>query len=85
MGEVAVTLQIMPDGTEIDLNQLEKKVKKAINVESLKREPVAFGLESLRAITVIPDASGGTDKIEEKILALDGVQNVKVTDVRRLL
>lgn len=85
MGEVAVTIQVMPKDAEVDLNQLIEKIREVIEVESINREPVAFGLESLNVMTVIPDASGGTDKIEDDIMDLDGVQNVNVTDVRRLL
>lgn len=85
MGEVVVTLKVMPEEAGADLDRLEEMVRSRIEVHSIKREPVAFGLESLRVRTVIPDASGGTDTVEKNLSNIDWVKNVEVTDVRRLL
>lgn len=85
MGEVAVTLKIMPEDADVNLDQLEKEVRSRIEVQSIEQEPVAFGLKALRVLTVVPDAAGGTDEVEKKLAGIKGVGNVQVTDVRRLL
>ncbi len=85
MGEVAVTLRIMPEGVDVDLGQIEREVKACIDVQKVEREPIAFGLAALRVLTVVPDAAGGTDEVEKRILGIDGVRSVEVVDVRRLL
>lgn len=85
MGEVAVTLRIMPEGVDIDLGQIEREVRARVDVQKVEREPIAFGLAALRVLTVVPDAAGGTDEVEEKISGIDGVRSVEVIDVRRLL
>ncbi len=85
MGEVAVTLQVMPVGKEVDMGKLKEEVESRVEPRSIEKEPVAFGLESLKVMKVIPDDAGGTDDLEEKILEINDVKDVKVTDQRKLL
>ena len=85
MGEVAATVRLMPESADVDLERLEAEVRARVKVHSIEREPVAFGLEALRIIAVIPDAAGGTDPLEEILSGIPGVGNVQVVDVRRLL
>ena len=85
MAEVLVTLRLMPEGIEVDLNKLEADLRERIKVHSVIREPIAFGLEALRIAAVIQDAEGGTDPLEKKLLSIPGVGNVEVTGLTRLL
>jgi len=85
MAEVAVTLRLMPDSTEVDLEKLEAKVRERIKVHSVSREPIAFGLEALRVVAVVEDAAGGTEPLENELLSIPGVGNVQVTSLTRLL
>lgn len=85
MGEVVVTLRLMPESAEADLGLIEAEVRKLIKVHSIKREPIAFGLEALELLVVIPDSAGGTEPLERKLAEIPGVGNVQVLDVRRLL
>ena len=85
MGEVAVTLRLMPESADVDLARLEADIKSRVKVHSISREPIAFGLEALRVVAVVPDAAGGTEPLERELSTLAGVGNVQVVDVRRLL
>ncbi|MFH1821817.1 MAG: elongation factor 1-beta [Methanobacteriota archaeon] len=85
MAEVAVTLRVMPEGTEVDLKNLEVKVRERVKVHSVSREPIAFGIEALNIVAVIEDAAGGTDPLEGELASIPGVGNVQVTGVTRLL
>ncbi len=85
MAEVLVTLRLMPEGIEVDLKKLETELRERIKVHSVVREPIAFGLEALRIAAVIPDAEGGTDPLEKKLMSIPGVGNVEVTGLTRLL
>jgi len=85
MGEVAVTVRLMPESAEVDLARLEQEVKSRVKVHSVEREPIAFGLEALRIIAVVQDAAGGTEPLEKALSAIEGVGDVQVIDVRRLL
>ncbi|KUO39034.1 MAG: hypothetical protein AVW05_04725 [Hadesarchaea archaeon DG-33] len=85
MAEVAVTLRLMPESPEVNLDRLEATIKERVKVHSISREPVAFGLEALRVVAVIPDAAGGTEPLEQKLASLPGVGNVQVINLTRLL
>ena len=84
MGEVAVTLRLMPQSPEVDLACLEAAIKEHIKVHSVSHEPIAFGLEALRVVAVVPDAAGGTEPLERELASLQGVGNVQVIGLTRL-
>lgn len=85
MAEVAVTLRLMPESTEVDLDKLEAAVRKRVKVHSVSREPIAFGLEALRVVAIVEDAAGGTEPLEKELSGIPGVGNVQVVSLTRLL
>ena len=90
MAEVIITLKIMPNSPEIDLSKIEEEAKKKVDafegeVGKVEEIPVAFGLKSLNIIFVMDEQKGSTDKLEEEIEDIEGVQSVEVTDVRRAI
>ena len=85
MGEVAVTLRLMPESIEVDLKQLERQVFERVKVHSVAREPIAFGLEALRVVAIVADAAGGTEPLEKALADIPGVGNVQVVGITRLL
>jgi translation elongation factor aEF-1 beta len=85
VAEVAVTLRLMPESVEVDLDRLEAMIRDRIKVHSISREPIAFGLEALRVVAVVEDAAGGTEPLERELSSLPGVGNVQVTGLTRLL
>lgn len=85
MGEVSVTLKVMPEGKDIDLEKMRDEINSLIDPHEIGEEEVAFGLKALNVVKVIPEDAGGTDDIEEKLLEIEGVKDVRVTDQRKLL
>lgn len=91
MADVVVTLNIMPENPNIDLNVLEKKALKKIKefsgLDNHKTEikPVAFGLKMLSIMFVMPESKGATDELEEDLKKIAGVASVEVADVRRTI
>jgi elongation factor 1-beta len=81
MGEVLCTLKVMPTGVDVDIESVEKKIKELLSPEETKIVPVAFGIKAIEVRKIIPDGEGGTDELEEKIKALEGVENVETTGV----
>ena len=81
----------MPESPEIDLEIIEKSVKKKIfdfsseTETKTEIEPIAFGLKALNITYVMDEAKGSTDELETKISEIEGVNSVEVTDVRRAL
>ncbi len=83
-----MTLKIMPDGIDVNMDDLLERVKGAIpegtDVGANEVIPVAFGLKALRMNVVREESMGGTDDIEAAITALDGVAQVEVEMVSRM-
>ena len=89
MARVVVSLRIMPQSPDVDLSELETKAKKEIvdfcNSVEFRTEiqPIAFGLKALMLLFVMEESIGTTEKLEQKISQIGGVESVEVTDVRR--
>jgi|TARA_B100001964_G_C14216702_1_gene593158 elongation factor 1-beta len=91
MTQVVVTLKIMPESPDRDLNKIEAEAKtKTINFSQnqeikTEQEPVAFGLKAIKIIFVMDESKGSTDALEEDIKKIDGVNSVETIDVRRAI
>jgi len=90
MADVVITLRIMPKSPETDLKAIEKKAKAYIgdyggDVGKVNIQPVAFGLKALELIFVSNEDIGSTDKLEQNVASIEGVNSVEVTDVRRAI
>ena len=87
MGEVALTVKIMPESMDIDLEKLQSKIEGTIpeNIKIMGTEvvPVAFGLKALLINMVMQDES--PDELIEKISELEGVGRAEIEKVGRLL
>lgn len=80
MGQVAMTLRIMPESTDVDLEVLKLNIREIGDVKQIVENPVAFGLVMLEVLLVFDDKVGAGD-IEEKIRNLEGVGSVEAGDV----
>ena len=91
MAQVVVTLKIMPESPDIDLNALESEAKKKIiefagpGDTKSEQEPIAFGLKAVKIIFIMDEAKGSTEPLEDSISEIKGVQSVEVSDVRRAI
>jgi len=88
--KAGVTVKIMPDGTEVNLDDLKSKVEEFVKeiygeVGEIRseEEPIAFGLKALK-MTFIIDEDKGTEVIEEKIRDLEEVASVQTVEFMRL-
>lgn len=91
MARVIVTLKIMQTSPEVDLSQIEKNslpliqnFAKDLQYKS-EQQPIAFGLKALILTFVMDESIGSTEKLENEIAAIEGVNSVEVTDVRRAI
>lgn len=88
MGRVIVTLRVMPSDVDVDLKELEEKVKEKVNefggeVGKVEIEEVAFGLKALKVLFVCDENKSNMDPLEEKVKEIEGVNSAEVVDVRR--
>ncbi|MBI2580036.1 MAG: elongation factor 1-beta [Candidatus Aenigmarchaeota archaeon] len=80
MGEVAVTIRIMPEGPDSDAAYIKSRVKE-LGANNIIEKPIGFGLRMLEAIFIFDDRQGAnTDGIEEKIRQIKGVASVETGD-----
>jgi len=91
MATIIITLKIMPSSPEVSLNTVQQKVEELIKSYAgdteikASQDPIAFGLKALTMIFVSDESKGATDPLEKQIAALEGVNSVSVTDVRRAI
>ena len=82
MGNVAISIRIMPKSPEVDINKIISAVKSKVPVQDSRVEPLAFGLKCIKILIVVPDKQGGdTDKFENIIKEIDGVETVETENV----
>ena len=91
MADVIVTIKIMPESPETDLEELEKTAKDKISekigeseVQS-EIEPVAFGLKAMKLTFVMSEDKGSPDELETELSELEGVNSSEVIDARRAI
>ncbi|MFW9925590.1 MAG: elongation factor 1-beta [Candidatus Thorarchaeota archaeon] len=88
MARVVMTLKIMPEDLEVDLDDLLERIKTAIpegtDLGATETQPVAFGLKALRMNLSRDESMGGTDDIEAAISTVEGVSQVEVERVSRM-
>ncbi|HDH81584.1 MAG TPA: elongation factor 1-beta [Thermoplasmatales archaeon] len=86
MGEVSLTIRVMPDDAGMDMNKLKDDVisvlpdyAKLVNTEE---QPIAFGLKALLIKVIMPDQS--PDELIEKISTIEHVENAEIQDLSLL-
>lgn len=95
MASVVVTLKIMPVSPETDLEEVFNQSKEQVlafiddkhkNGEIRKMiEPIGFGLKAVKILFVMDENLGATDRLEENIKKINGVESVETIDVRRAI
>ncbi|MBW3003846.1 elongation factor 1-beta [Candidatus Woesearchaeota archaeon] len=91
MGTAIVTIKIMPETPEVNLEEVQVKALELIKgyagdtENKIEIEPIAFGLKALNIIFVVDEAKGSPDAVADKITEIEGVQSAEVTDVRRAI
>ena len=90
MAQVFITLKIMPDSPETDLEKVADEATLLIkefggDIHRSEQKPVAFGLIQVELTFIMDESVGSTDKLEEQIAGVEGVTSVDVIDVRRAI
>jgi elongation factor 1-beta len=88
MGKVAAAIKVMPQSPEVDLDELETRLRESLpegaQINGFERDDVAFGLIALIPTVIVPDEAGGTEAVEEAFANVEDVESVSVEDVGRL-
>ena len=87
MGIALITIKLMPNSVEANLEEIKSKSKAIIEENNGKKsrfeeQPIAFGLKAVLAYFEI-DESQELEPIEEKLKQIPNVNSAQVTDMRR--
>jgi elongation factor 1-beta len=84
MAKIALILKVMPEESDTDLDELEQKLEEHISPDEVEREEVAFGLEAIKASTVIDDEESSMEDAREQVESLAEVQTVEIESFNKI-
>lgn len=87
MARLLLKAKILPTGTEVDLDDIAKKIGSALKdeIKLLKytKEPFAFGLYFINGEFSLDDKEGQMDSLENAVRSIDGVGEFQVLGMSR--
>lgn len=88
MAKVLMLIRVMPSDEAVDLDGLVDKISKGlpegIELRESKREPIAFGAESLLMAFTMPDEEGHAYALEEYLRSFPEIQEFVTEFVTRI-
>jgi len=87
MARLLLKAKILPTGTEVDLDDIAKKIvvvlKDEIKLLKYTKEPLAFGLYFINGEFSLDDKEGQMDSLENAVRSINGVGEFQVLGMSR--
>jgi translation elongation factor aEF-1 beta len=81
MGEFIALIDVIPEDTDVEFDKFVDILKDALPeicvIEHYDIMPVAFGLKKARLRIRYPEEWGGTDRLEELLGKVNGIQGIE--------
>jgi elongation factor 1-beta len=89
MGQVRVTLKVMPESLDASLEDIKSQIESTITknqgkIVDIKEEPIAFGLKAL-VFAFLRDEKLDVEPLEHELQSILGVGSVEILEINRAL